>query len=64
MPWAGGNLRLVTDMARISVVCKSAQDLGLVVDLVNSTEELHVKRVSSGFRFSYTPGGYRDVKMN
>ena len=27
MPWAGGNLRLVTDMARVSVLCYSSEDL-------------------------------------
>ncbi|CAM9358505.1 unnamed protein product [Choristocarpus tenellus] len=64
MAWAKGDLRLVTDMARISVVCKTAGELRRMFDLLKDTQEFEVVRVTNGFRSSYTPGGYRDVKMN
>ncbi|CAB1110281.1 unnamed protein product [Ectocarpus sp. CCAP 1310/34] len=67
MPWAGNDLRLVTDMARVSVLCYSSEDLQKMCQHLRERFKalgFAVPRVANGFRSSFTPGGYRDVKMN
>ncbi|CAB1117943.1 unnamed protein product [Ectocarpus sp. CCAP 1310/34] len=58
----GGDVRKVADMARVSVICLTPEDLQHVYsDIMGS---LDVRRVTNGFNNDWMPGGYRDVKMN
>ncbi|CAM9252072.1 unnamed protein product [Ectocarpus sp. 8 AP-2014] len=61
----GGDVRRLADMARVSVICDTPEDLELACkDLMESVEPHHVKRVRNGFNSGWKPSGYRDVKVN
>ncbi|CAM9531494.1 unnamed protein product [Ectocarpus fasciculatus] len=61
----GGDVRRLADMARVSVICGTPEDLELAYkDLMESVEPHHVKRVRNGFNSGWKPSGYRDVKVN
>ncbi|CAN0446569.1 unnamed protein product, partial [Ectocarpus sp. 12 AP-2014] len=58
----GGDVRKVTDMARVTVICLTPEDLQQVYsDIMGSMD---VRRVTNGFNNDWMPSGYRDVKMN
>ncbi|CAM9400423.1 unnamed protein product [Ectocarpus sp. 8 AP-2014] len=61
----GGDVRRLADMARVSVICDTPEDLELACkDLMESVEPHHVKRVRNGFNSGWKPSGYRDVKVS
>ncbi|CAN0285455.1 unnamed protein product [Pylaiella littoralis] len=61
----GGDIRRLADMARVSVICNTPEDLELACKgLMESVAPHHVKRVSNGFNSDWKPSGYRDVKVN
>ncbi|CAM9778863.1 unnamed protein product [Ectocarpus fasciculatus] len=57
-----GNVRKVADMARVTVICLTPEDLQQVYsDIIGSMD---VRRVTNGFNNDWMPSGYRDVKVN
>ncbi|CAM9846324.1 unnamed protein product [Ectocarpus sp. 4 AP-2014] len=58
----GGDVRKVTDMARVTVICLTPEDLQQVYSEI--IESMDVRRVTNGFNNDWMPSGYRDVKMN
>ncbi|CAM9503560.1 unnamed protein product [Ectocarpus fasciculatus] len=57
-----GDVRRLTDMARVSVICDKPEDLERAyMRIINNCE---VRRVKNSFIADWSPGGYRDVKVS
>ncbi|CAN0314813.1 unnamed protein product [Ectocarpus sp. 6 AP-2014] len=61
----GGNVRRLSDMARVSVMCDKPEDLARAFSGILGRLQPHeVRRVTNGFKSDWMPSGYRDVKVN
>ncbi|CAB1118953.1 unnamed protein product [Ectocarpus sp. CCAP 1310/34] len=61
----GGNVRMLSDMARVSVICDKPEDLARAFSSILGRLQPHeVRRVTNGFTSDWMPSGYRDVKVN
>ncbi|CAM9130011.1 unnamed protein product [Ectocarpus sp. 8 AP-2014] len=63
--FCGGDVRKVADMARVTVICDTPEALEQAyLAIMGFLQPQDVVRVSNGFNSDWTPGGYRDVKLN
>ncbi|CAN0365154.1 unnamed protein product [Ectocarpus sp. 6 AP-2014] len=60
----GGDVRRVTDMARVTVICDTPEALKEVYLAIVELLQGNVLRVKNGFNSDWMPSGYRDVKVN
>ncbi|CAM9264861.1 unnamed protein product [Ectocarpus fasciculatus] len=60
----GGDVRMIADMARVTVVCATPEALNEAYLAIIGLPEQEVPRVKNGFKSDWMPSGYRDVKLN
>eukprot|EP00903_Cladosiphon_okamuranus_P008930 g8548.t1 len=63
--FCGGDVRKITDMARVTVICEKPEALEQAFStIMGSLQPQDVLRVANGFNSDWMPSGYRDVKVN
>ncbi|CAN0519087.1 unnamed protein product, partial [Ectocarpus sp. 12 AP-2014] len=63
--FCGGDVRKITDMARITAICETPEALEQAFSaIMGSLQPQDVLRVANGFNSDWMPSGYRDVKVN
>ncbi|CAM9216605.1 unnamed protein product [Ectocarpus fasciculatus] len=60
----GGDIRRVTDMARVTLICDTPEALKEAYLAIVGLLQGNVVRVKNGFNSDWMPSGYRDVKVN
>ncbi|CAM9579044.1 unnamed protein product, partial [Ectocarpus sp. 13 AM-2016] len=63
--FCGGDVRKVTDMARVTLICDTPEALEQAyLAIMGLFQPQDVLRVANGFTNNWTPGGFRDVRVN